>query len=49
MRLVPTVGMKARRAVAVKSAGAPITDRNAAPLVQQQDPHRYELFCSIGL
>jgi hypothetical protein len=49
MRLVPTAGMKARRTLAVKSAGAPITDRNAAPLVQQQDPHRHELFCSIGL
>jgi hypothetical protein len=49
MRLVPTTGMKARPALAAKSAGARITDRNASPLVQQHDPHRYELFCSIGL
>jgi hypothetical protein len=48
MALVPTRGMRARRAVAVK-ATAPITARNAAPLVQQQYPHRYELFCSLGL
>jgi hypothetical protein len=48
MALVPTAGMKARRAVAVK-ATAPLTDRNASPLVQQHDPHRYELFCTLGL
>ena len=49
MALVPTTGMKARRSLAVKSTSAHLTDRNAAPLVQQQDPHRFELFCSIGL
>jgi hypothetical protein len=48
MALVPTTGMKARRAIAVK-ATAPITARNASPLVQQQYPHRYELFCNLGL
>jgi hypothetical protein len=49
MRLVPTSGMKARQALAVKAGGAPVNDRNASPLVQQHDPHRYELFCNLGL
>ena len=41
--------MKARHALAAKSGGALINDRNASPLVQQHDPHRYELFCNLGL
>jgi hypothetical protein len=49
MALVPATGMKARPALAVKSAGKAITVRNASPLVQQHDPHRYELFCNLGL
>jgi hypothetical protein len=49
MSLVPTTGMKVRAAVAAKRDGAPVTVRNASPLVQQHDPQRYELFCNLGL
>jgi hypothetical protein len=49
MSLVPSTGMKARHAVAARNNAAPITDRNAAPLVQRHDPRRYALFCDIGL
>jgi hypothetical protein len=49
MGLVPTSGMKARSAVAARRAGARLTARNASPLVQQHDPHRFELFCNLGL
>jgi hypothetical protein len=41
--------MKARRASAPRTTGARVTARNASPLVQQHDPHRYELFCTLGL
>jgi uncharacterized protein len=40
--------MKARRAVAARNTSAPITDRNAAPLVQRRHPGRYALFCDLG-
>jgi hypothetical protein len=49
MRLVPSRGMKARRAVASRHIAAPLTEKNASPLVQQHDPARFELFCNIGL
>jgi isoaspartyl peptidase/L-asparaginase-like protein (Ntn-hydrolase superfamily) len=49
MSLVPTTGMNARRALAARRTGAPITARNASPLVQQHDPGRFELFCNLGL
>jgi hypothetical protein len=50
MSLVPTAGMKARRAaVAAARPAAPVTTRNASPLVQQHDPLRFELFCNLGL
>ncbi len=49
MSLVPTTGMKARRALAVRHTGPPVTARNASSLVQQHDPGRFELFCNIGL
>jgi hypothetical protein len=49
MGLVPTTGMTARHALAVRGGGTRLTASNALPLVQQQDPHRYELFCTLGL
>jgi hypothetical protein len=49
MRLVPTSGMKARRAGVPRNTGARVTARNASPLVQQHDPGRFELFCTLGL
>jgi hypothetical protein len=49
MRLVPTTGMKARPAAVVRRAAASVTARNASPLVQQHDPARFELFCTLGL
>jgi hypothetical protein len=41
--------MKARPAAATRNSAAPITARNASPLVQQRDPGRIELFCDLGL
>jgi hypothetical protein len=41
--------MKARSALAPKRAAARVTPRNASPLVQQHDPGRFELFCTLGL
>jgi hypothetical protein len=49
LKLVPKHGMKARPAFAARSAASAINARNAVPLVQQQDPHRYAFFCEIGL
>jgi hypothetical protein len=49
MSLVPTSGMKARSALAVRRTAAGLTARNASPLVQQHDPRRFELFCNLGL
>jgi hypothetical protein len=49
MRLVPSTGMKARHALVLRHATAKVTAKNAAPLVQQQYPHRYMLFCNLGL
>ena len=49
MNLVPTSGMKARSARAARRASARLTPRNASPLVQQHDPERFELFCTLGL
>ena len=49
MSLVPTSGMKARPAIAVRHTGTWVTTRNASPLVQQHDPGRFELFCNLGL
>ena len=48
MSLVPTSGMKARRAVAPRNTDGRVTARNASPLVQQHDPGRFELFCNLG-
>jgi hypothetical protein len=41
--------MKARSAAAPRRAAVRLTPRNASPLVQQHDPHRFELFCNLGL
>jgi hypothetical protein len=49
MSLVPTSGMKARRTSVRRNTGARVTARNASPLVQQHDPGRFELFCTLGL
>jgi hypothetical protein len=49
LSLVPSTGMKARRAVAPQRTATRLTARNAAPLVQQHDPARFELFCNLGL
>ena len=49
MSLVPTSGMKVRRASVPRNTGARVTARNASPLVQQHDPCRFELFCNLGL
>jgi hypothetical protein len=51
---VQTVAMagsqvRGRRAVAPRNTGARVTARNASPLVQQHDPGRFELFCTLGL
>jgi hypothetical protein len=49
LRLLPTTGMKARKAVVAKQSSAPITARNATPLVQRHHPGANPFYCSLEL